>query len=285
VSPSTSNAAAVPGSKGPGMTSPVRYCMRCGSRLARDSRASMCAPCRQLSGIGSDHAPDFGPDFWHTDQMRDAFASRDMGTVVRAYRYHPAHGHKPLPQETVSRWLRTVTQSQLSRIESGRNRVDTLDKLIHYARALKMPAGLLWFELPEEKDEAPKRSGDVFALPGGPLVAATSSKPESALADSLIGTLDLYLSMDNLAGPQPLMNIAPQQLRFVENLLSNACDKDHKALLYVGARYAEFAGWIYQDTGALNSAMQMSSTALDFAQEMGDESLISYEAYAKLNLG
>src|SRR3954447_12626513 len=150
---------------GPEMTSAVRYCMRCGSRLTRDSRASMCAPCRQLSGIGSDHAPDLGADFWYTDQMRDAFASRDMGTVVRAYRYHPAHGHKALPQEIVSRWLGTVTQSQLSRIESGRNRVDTLDKLIHYARSLKMPADLLWFELPEDAEEVPKRSADVFALP------------------------------------------------------------------------------------------------------------------------
>ena len=267
------------------MTSAARYCMRCGSRLTRDSRASMCAPCRQLSGIGSDHAPDLGADFWYTDQMRDSFASRDMGTVVRAYRYHPAHGHKALPQETVSRWLGTVTQSQLSRIESGRNRVDTLDKLIHYARSLKMPADLLWFELPEEKEEqAPKRSGDVFALPDGPLVAATSLHAESALADSLLGTLDLYSNMDNLAGPHSVVNIAPQQLRFVENLLLNARGKDRKQLLYVGARYAEFAGWIYQDTGALNSAMQMSSIALDFAQEAGDEMLISYILMRRSNI-
>src|ERR1700756_2636150 len=53
-----------------------RYCMRCGGRLARDSRASMCTPCRQVSGIGTDRAPDFGSDFWRTDQMRDAFATR-----------------------------------------------------------------------------------------------------------------------------------------------------------------------------------------------------------------
>ncbi|HZC01903.1 MAG TPA: XRE family transcriptional regulator, partial [Gammaproteobacteria bacterium] len=149
----------------------------------------------------------------------------------------------------MSRWLGTVTQSQLSRIESGRNRVDTLDKLIHYARSLKMPTDLLWFALPEEK-ETPKRSGDVFALPDGPLVAATSSHTESALGDSLLETLGLYSRMDNLAGPQPLVNIAPQQLRFVEDLLSNARGRDRKQLLRVGARYAEFAGWIYQDTGA-----------------------------------
>ena len=243
----------------------------------------MCAPCRQLNGIGSDHAPDLGADFWYTDQMRDAFVSRDMGTVVRVYRYHPAHGHKPLPQEIVSRWL-GVTQSQLSRIESGRNRVDTLDKLIHYARSLKMPADLLWFDLPEEKEEEPKRSRDVFALPDGPLVAATSLHTESALADSLLATLELYSNTDNLAGPQSLVNIAPEQLRFIENLLSNIRDKDRKQLLQVGARYAEFAGWIYRDTGALNSAMQMSSIALDFAQEADDEMLISYILMRRSNI-
>jgi tetratricopeptide (TPR) repeat protein len=214
--------------------------------------------------------------------MRDAFASRDMGRVVRAYRYHPAHGHKALPQEILSRWL-GITQSQLSRIESGRNRVDTLDKLIHYARSLKMPTGLLWFELPEEK-EVPKRSGDVFALPDGPLVAATSVRIESALANSLLGTLSLYSDVDNLAGPQSLVSIAPQQLRFVEGLLVDTSGKDREQLLYVGARYAEFAGWIYQDMGALNSAMQMSSTALDLAQEAGDETLISYILMRRSNI-
>ena len=90
--------------------------------------------------------------------------------------------------------------------------------------------------------------------------------------------------MDNLAGPQSLVHVAPQQLRFVEDLLSKASGKDRKQLLYVGARYAEFAGWIYQDTGALNSAMHMSSSALDFAQELGDDTLISYILMRRSNI-
>lgn len=262
-----------------------RYCMRCGSRLSRDSRASLCAPCRQLSGFGSDHAPDLGPDFWYTDQMRDAFSTRDMGTVVRMYRYHPAHAHKPLPQETVSRWLGSVTQSQLSRIESGRNRVDALDKLIHYAQSLKMPADLLWFELPDSASERPRRSsGEVFALPDGPLVPAASLHTGSVLSDSLMATLDQYVATDNLAGPQSFTGIVPQQMRFVDELLTDARGKDRARLLYVAARYAEFAGWIYQDTGALPSAMQMSSVALDYAQEAGDESLSSYILMRRSNI-
>ncbi len=259
--------------------------MRCGGRLSRDTRASMCAPCRQLSGVGSDHAPDLGPDFWYTDQMRDAFAAHNMGTVVRAYRYHPAHGHKPLPQETVSRWLGSVTQSQLSRIESGRNRVDSYDKLIHYAQSLKMPADLLWFELPVDKNDLPRRpSGEIFALPDGPLVPAASLHTGSALSDSLIETLESYAATDNLAGPQSLVGIVPQQMRFVDELLTDARGKDRSRLLYVGARYAEFAGWIYQDTGALNSAMQMSSLALDYAQEADDEGLSSYILMRRSNI-
>ncbi|WP_026421096.1 helix-turn-helix domain-containing protein [Actinokineospora inagensis] len=262
-----------------------RYCMRCGGRLARDTRVSMCAPCRQVSGVGTDHAPDLGLDFWTTDQMKDAFATREMGAVVRAYRYHPAHGHKALPQETVSRWLGTVTQSQLSRIESGRNKVDTLAKLIHYARALKMPANLLWFSLPDEPGSIPlPRSDEVLALPDGPLVPAASINTGSAIADTLLKTLDHYASTDNLAGPRSLVQVVPQQLRFIEELLQKARGRDRAQLLRVAARYAEFAGWIYQDTGTLNAAMQVSGEALDFAQEAEDDELASYILMRRSNI-
>jgi transcriptional regulator with XRE-family HTH domain len=149
--------------------------------------------------------------------MRDAFATRDMGTVVRTYRYHSAHGHKPLPQETVSRWLGTVTQSQLSRLESGRNKVDSFDKLVHYARALKMPADLLWFSLPDDAADPLPRVDSILALPDGPLVPAASVGMGSHIADALLRTLENYGATDNLLGPHSLVNVVPQQLRFIES--------------------------------------------------------------------
>ncbi|MCP3803885.1 helix-turn-helix domain-containing protein [Allokutzneria sp. A3M-2-11 16] len=262
-----------------------RYCMKCGGRLSHESRPSLCARCRQLNGVGSDHAPNFGPDFWHTDQMRDVFATRDMGEILRAYRYHPTHGHRPLSQETLSRWLGTVTQSQLSRIESGRNKVDTLEKLIHYAQALKMPEDLLWFKFPESfADRNLKPASGVIPLPGGPLVPAASLHLGSELANSLLGTLDRYSATDNLAGPQSLVNIVPEQLRFIDELVATARGKDRVRLLWAGSRYAEFAGWIYQDTGSLHSAMQISSAALDYARESEDASLSSYVLMRRSNI-
>ena len=112
-----------------------RYCAGCGARLARDNREPLCSPCARAGEQGT--APRHDADFWCSVQMRDALATRDMGVVVRAYRRHPAHGRKLLPQADVAHWL-NITQGQLSRIESGRNRVGDLDKLVHYDQAKAM---------------------------------------------------------------------------------------------------------------------------------------------------
>ncbi len=78
--------------------------------------------------------------------MRDAFAGWHMGRVCCAYRRHPFHGSDPLSQELVGRWL-GITQPQLSRIEHGPP-IRDLDKLIHWARTLRIPPYCLWFDLP-----------------------------------------------------------------------------------------------------------------------------------------
>jgi tetratricopeptide (TPR) repeat protein len=212
--------------------------------------------------------------------MRDALASRDMSVVVRAYRHHPKHGRKPLPQATMSRWL-NITQGQLSRIESGQNRVRDLDKLLHYARRLRIPAQLLWFDT--DPDDAPPRHGtaDKIALPDGPTLPAATAQVRSALAESLLATLQHYATTDNLAGPRSLLTIVPQQIAFIEQLML----KDRSdALLYAASRYAEFAGWLNQDAGQLQVAMQWSNTALDFAQEAGEQHLLSYIRMRKSNI-
>jgi transcriptional regulator with XRE-family HTH domain len=73
-----------------------------------------------------------------------------MGHVIRAYRCHPHHvpeyGRRGVPQSTVGEWL-GLTQAQVSRIEAG-GPPQKLDTLIHIARTLRMPSGLLWFQLP-----------------------------------------------------------------------------------------------------------------------------------------
>ncbi|WP_243795075.1 helix-turn-helix domain-containing protein [Saccharopolyspora gloriosae] len=215
--------------------------------------------------------------------MRNALASKDMGAVVRAYRRHPAHGRRPLPQAIVARWL-DITQGQLSRIESGKNQLRDLEKLGHYARRLRIPLEFLWFELDAEEDRLPDHRTNVVRLPNGPVVPAASVRTEPALAHSLLGTLKQYVTTDNLVGPRSLLPVVAEQARFVRHLLAQSSGQGSGTLLFVAARFAEFTGWLHQDAGKLQSAMEWSNRALDFAHEADDPQLVSYIQMRKSNI-
>ncbi|WP_370126483.1 helix-turn-helix domain-containing protein [Streptacidiphilus sp. EB103A] len=92
-------------------------------------------------------------------------SERHMGHVIRAYRCHPHHvpqyGRRGVPQSTVGEWL-GLTQAQVSRIEAG-GPPQKLDTLIHIARTLRMPADLLWFQLPAPR--SPSASGESGVRP------------------------------------------------------------------------------------------------------------------------
>ena len=170
----------------------TRYCAGCGARLAHDNAGPLCSPCRQAHRNLHNEAPLLGSDFWATDQMRDALASKDMSVVVRAYRRHPAHGRSPLPQADVAYWL-GISQGQLSRIEAGRNSVRDLDKLVNYARRLHIPSELLWFEVDDEP-QRPRGNG-LVRLPGGPPVSAATARTALAVSTSAWYAVGLCLSI------------------------------------------------------------------------------------------
>ncbi len=128
-----------------------RYC-RCGARLARDNPGILCAPCQRTVRDRTVGAPDVPPGFWQASaQLRDALDAWHMGRVIAAYRTHPHH-NPPLTQAVVAGWM-DITQTQLSRIESGEPLTD-LAKLIRWAETLHIPETLLWFRLPGQRREA-----------------------------------------------------------------------------------------------------------------------------------
>jgi transcriptional regulator with XRE-family HTH domain len=129
--------------------------------LARDNSETQCSSCRRSSAL---NPPDVPREFWNTTDMRSALDSWHIGRVIFAYRTHPWHGRQ-LSQDVVGGWL-DLTQSQLSRIESGRATED-LGRLVRWAQILHIPSELLWFKLPDEaKDlsEALPAAADQFTV-------------------------------------------------------------------------------------------------------------------------
>jgi len=70
--------------------------------------------------------------------------------MCRAYRRHPYHvpvyGQAGVTQALVGQWL-GISQAQVNRIEKGAA-PKNLDTLAHWARVLRVPPDLLWFDLP-----------------------------------------------------------------------------------------------------------------------------------------
>jgi tetratricopeptide (TPR) repeat protein len=148
----------------------------------------LCTACRRQVQC-SLQPPDVPAAFWDSDQLRDALAAWHMGRVVHAYRHHPFHGRRPLPQEQVAGWL-GITQAQLSRVETGPP-VQDLDRLRRWARTLKIPADLLWFQLPEQSwhpgSQIERHDGPAALAPssGRLLVAEWTPQSTAALLEQL----------------------------------------------------------------------------------------------------
>jgi hypothetical protein len=147
----------------------ARYC-RCGARLARDNPDTRCSACTAADRNRLVAAPEVPADFWDEVVLQEALASRHMGRVIRAWRTHPHHGRQDFPQDRAAAWV-GITQTQLSRIENGQPMMH-LDRLIQWARVLRIPADRLWFAMPDS--DRPFATGQVSTTSGTPVAASST---------------------------------------------------------------------------------------------------------------
>ena len=222
----------------------VRYCNRCGARLARYNRAPRCAPCSSPRAVRE--PPAVPREFWDTAEMRDALATWHMGRVIYAYRTHPWH-REPLKQSVVGNWF-GLTQTQVSRIENGRAPEET-SKLIRWAKLLGIPRELQWIKMPGESsaEPAPATSvtlpnvahGQALLLPAGDHAACTRSldSPPDELA-MLAGTQ--HADADPLASVLTELGTAShREPRGDVGSLAAAVDAARRH--YQGCRYEQLA--------------------------------------------
>ncbi len=194
-----------------------------------------------------------------------------MGRVIAAYRNHPFHG-QPLYQEVVAGWV-FMTQPQLSRVENGPP-IKDLDKLVLWARTLRIPGHLLWFTLPEDADkEFSKTSGrdangiTFQRIPAGDVVLRGASGDASAMqsfrvADRQVGGGHLYATVVTYLHDE----VGPR-------LFGSGESGDGRRVFTAAAALTQMAGWMAHDAGRHSSAGQHFERALDLVQVGGDRIL------------
>ncbi|WP_225978045.1 helix-turn-helix domain-containing protein [Gandjariella thermophila] len=112
--------------------------------IAADNPDRLCHRCRRSARSEVFGPPEVPESFWDHPVFASAFADRDMGALLAAYRHHPQHVNR-ITQDRMATWL-GISQAQLSRYENGENPIDRMDRLRHFAAVLGIPPERLWFD-------------------------------------------------------------------------------------------------------------------------------------------
>ncbi|MET7780390.1 DNA-binding protein [Streptomyces mirabilis] len=94
----------------------------------------------------------------------------------------------------------------------------------------------------------------------------------------------LLIDNDNMLGPGQAIKAVREHIEAIKGLRREAAGSDRHELLELQTQYAEFASWLYQDLGDLNSARFWLDRAADWSHSVGDGDLTSYVMARKAQL-
>jgi tetratricopeptide (TPR) repeat protein len=129
------------------------------------------------------------------------------------------------------------------------------------------------------------RSGSQYPLPTPPsLSGGPSEYPPLDILGYLSNVLTEHIKADASLGPRYLVSAVQSQLPLIDRLCQLTRGADRQNVLVIGARFAQFCGWLYQDLGEPESASFWTGRALDYAYELNDPHFIAYTLMRKSNI-
>jgi transcriptional regulator with XRE-family HTH domain len=106
-----------------------------------------------------------------------------------------------------------------------------------------------------------------------------------AQTEDLIGHLTdqwhALVKTDNLLGPRHALGAVLDNLGVVAALLRTVRAPARREVIRLGARYAESAAWLYEDSGALESARYWTGRSMEWAVEAGDHLMASWTLFRR----
>lgn len=93
-----------------------------------------------------------------------------------------------------------------------------------------------------------------------------------------------HFTADKMLGPRQLLGPVLAQIEVLNGLRSHTRPGTAEPTLRLLAQYAEFAGWLHQDSGDTAAAMFWSDRATQWAQAIGDYQMVAYMLVRKSNI-
>ncbi|WP_086664021.1 helix-turn-helix domain-containing protein [Lentzea kentuckyensis] len=252
----------------------------------------MSNPAKNAVVVPDGPLPMLPPAVWESREVQDAVAAESPGAVVAIAR--KAHG---LRQDELGT-LAGFSQSAISRLEAGSNIAYDMRVLRTLQQLLGIPAhllGLIDRTVPMRSGEARRLGAGgldavakdlVVGMEGKALMALCASavfgaaNGSGALADDAVSQLLVLRRIVNDAhnwrGTGALMPAVRSMYDFIDVLRRNARGDVRRRLLGTGAMYAEFYGWLHEETGDLRGAGAWTSRALEQGQAADDRDVVAY---------
>ena len=114
-----------------------------------------------------------------------------------------------------------------------------------------------------------------------PLLSNLSKASAVPVLSALRGIHRGYVEADRLMGSLCVAGPIQLQMPVIERACEVSRGADRVEMLRFACQFAEFGGWIFQDSADLACAMQWTNRALDYALELGDERVIAYTLMRK----
>ncbi|MGV9772655.1 helix-turn-helix domain-containing protein [Streptosporangium sp. NPDC003464] len=109
---------------------------------------------------------------------------------------------------------------------------------------------------------------------GGP--RTSSSTEDTTLLGVSRSLFDQYRQLGQTVNPGLLLPVLIAQTHTLRELSAHAGSQTRQGLLRLGSRYAEYVGWLVQETGNEQAALWWTQRAVDLAAVGGDHDLAAY---------
>ncbi|WP_416876097.1 tetratricopeptide repeat protein [Kitasatospora sp. SC0581] len=177
-----------------------------------------------------------------------------------------------------------MTPSRVGEVMSGKRRIEKIDLIERIADGLHIPGRMLGlasrsWELETPVRQPHRRQPEPSADGRGPNAPID---PE-LFVSHLRGALPGHYKAANLLGSRHALDPVTRHVRLLDRLQQIAGGRARDELLTIGARTAEFLGWLNQDLGDFDRALFWSDRAMEWAQEAGDDVMAAYVLFRKSN--
>jgi transcriptional regulator with XRE-family HTH domain len=106
--------------------------------------------------------------------------------------------------------------------------------------------------------------------------AAYGNAEHTDLAGVFRAQLDHYRKLGQTTDPAILAPVLAGQITVIQTIATHTGQRASRPLLIIASRYAEYTGWLVQETGTDLGALRWTRQAIELANAAGDSNLAAY---------